>query len=96
MDNTSAGISVIVPTRNRPRFLRRALDSVLAQRVPAEEVIVVDDASSDATETVVRSYRDASICYLKLSERRGAAHARNMGIQAAKGPYLALLDDDDV
>ena len=91
-----AQVSVIVPTRNRARYLRRALDSICAQRLPAKEIIVVDDASSDNTEATVANYNSSRIRYLRCPKQRGAGHARNMGIDVAKGRYLAFLDDDDL
>jgi GT2 family glycosyltransferase len=90
-------VSAIVTTRNRTHLLPRALDSILAQRRRSAdfeiEVIVVDDASTDATSEVMTSYPD--IRYLRHSVQRGAAAARNTGIEVSTGTYLAFLDDDD-
>jgi glycosyltransferase involved in cell wall biosynthesis len=91
-------VSVVVPTHNRNMLLQEALDSVYAQkemRVVFElEVIVVDDASSDSTRDVMVNYPEAR--YLRLPATKGPAVARNAGMAASKGSYIAFLDDDDV
>jgi glycosyltransferase involved in cell wall biosynthesis len=86
-------ISVIIPTFNRAHTLLRALGSVLAQSYPASEIIVVDDASVDNTELLIKAY--AQIKFIKLIENRGVSHARNEGIKQASSEWIALLDSDD-
>lgn len=86
-------VSVIIPTWNRAPLLVRALDSVLAQRRPPDEIIVVDDGSSDATATLIRRHYP-QVRYLAQANR-GVSAARNTGIRAARGDWLALLDSDD-
>jgi len=88
-------VSVIVPTHNRSSLLRRAIDSVRRQTFSDFEVVVVDDASTDDTAAVVRGYGDSRIRYIKLTGNGGVASARNAGIAAAAGDFIALLDDDD-
>jgi glycosyltransferase involved in cell wall biosynthesis len=90
-------ISVIVPTYNRESYLGRSLASVLDQRLPCDELIVVDDGSTDGTVSVVERIAADSPVPLRLlcQENRGAAAARNTGIRAAKGELLAFLDSDD-
>lgn len=90
-------ISVIIPTWNRAPLLERALGSVLAQRLPCAELIVVDDGSTDETAGLVARLAagaSAPIRFLR-QENRGAAAARNLGIRAAQGSLLAFLDSDD-
>jgi len=91
-------ISVVIPTHNRARLLQEALESVFAQHGTGEEfdmeVIVVDDASSDNTSEVVRKY--TKVHYIRLPTARGAAAARNAGLRACSGEYVAFLDDDDI
>lgn len=88
-------VSVVIPTYNRSTLLRRAVDSVLAQTYDDLEVIVVDDASSDDTPSVMQQYDDDRISYVRLEKNGGGAHARNVGINEASGEFVAFLDDDD-
>ena len=88
-------VSVIIPTYNRARTLRRAVESVLSQELEDLEVIVVDDCSTDGTESVVRSFEDPRVQYIAHETNRGGSAARNTGIDAAEGEYVAFLDDDD-
>lgn len=93
----SAGtlVSVVVPTHNRAPLLVRALRSALAQTHRNLEVIVVDDASNDETPHRVRDFHDARIRYLRHEVNRGGGATRNTGVRAARGEYIAFLDDDD-
>ncbi len=88
-------ISVIVPVYNRSELLRRALESVAAQTLPPDEVIVVDDASSEDIREVVAGIGLDAARVLRLPHRSGPSGARNAGICAAKGKYVAFLDSDD-
>jgi glycosyltransferase involved in cell wall biosynthesis len=88
-------ISVIIPTYNRAAMLPRAIGSVLAQTYQNWELIVVDDASTDDTKGVVRSFRDSRVRYVKLERNSGPSRARNTGMHQARGQYLAFLDSDD-
>jgi glycosyltransferase involved in cell wall biosynthesis len=88
-------VSVIIPTYNRVGVLRRSIQSVLAQTYRDFELIIVDDGSTDNTEEVVRSYSDPRIRFIRQEKNRGAAVAYNIGIKAAHGEYIALLDSDD-
>ena len=88
-------VSVIIPTYNRAAMVRRAIDSALAQSYAAIEVIVVDDGSTDQTPQIVAAVSDPRVRYLRRDENRGAQVARNAGIAAATGQYLAFLDSDD-
>lgn len=88
-----ASASVIIPTYNRARLLGRALASVYAQTRPADQVIVVDDGSTDNSEQLLRP-RFRNVQWLR-QERAGVSAARNRGILAATGGWIALLDSDD-
>ncbi len=86
-------VSTVIPTYNRATVLDRALRSAVAQCEPGDEVIVVDDGSSDDTEAVVRAHGDR--VRLLRTDHRGAGAARNAGVRAAKGELVAFLDSDD-
>jgi len=88
--------SVIIPTFNRRQYIGKAIDSVLSQSEGDVEVIVVDDGSSDGTvEWLFEKYCNQPVRVLKNSRRKGPAGARNCGILAATGDFIALLDSDD-
>ena len=88
-----AGVSVVIPTFDRARVLPRALESVMAQSRPPTEVIVVDDGSTDDTAELVADRFPTT--RLIRQENRGVSAARNRGIEAAAGEWIALLDSDD-
>ncbi len=87
-------VSAVIPTYNRAYVLREAIESALGQAGPNVEVIVVDDGSTDDTAALAREYGDV-ITYL-FQPNCGAAAARNLGVKAARGDYVAFLDSDDV
>ena len=89
-------ISVIIPTYNRAKLLLRSMQSVLEQTFTDLELIVVDDASTDDTEQVVTSVRDDRVRYIRMEKNGGAGAARNAGIAAARGEWIAFQDSDDV
>jgi glycosyltransferase involved in cell wall biosynthesis len=89
-------VSVVMPTYNRARLLSRAVNSVLDQTYPNFELIVVDDCSTDGTEGVMQGFQDDRIRYIRHEKNQGAPIARNTGIRAAKGKYIAFQDSDDV
>ncbi|MGB5881995.1 MAG: glycosyltransferase, partial [Thermoanaerobaculia bacterium] len=88
-----ATVSVVIPTYNRADLVLRSVRSVLAQTRPAEQIIVVDDGSTDDTGPLVRTQFGA-VDYL-AQENRGVSAARNRGIEVATGEWIALLDSDD-
>jgi hypothetical protein len=87
-------VSVVVPVHNGARFLSEAIGSIRDQRYPAVEIIVVDDGSSDAIDDAVAALPN-DVRYLKQAHA-GASAARNRGINAASGDYIAFLDVDDL
>ncbi|WP_231378787.1 glycosyltransferase family 2 protein [Natrinema sp. J7-1] len=87
-------ISVVIPVYEQPQLLAEALDSVTNQTVSDIEVIVVDDASDTDFKPIVNQYGDR-VRLLTHDENKGAAEARNTGIDAARGEYVAFLDADD-
>jgi glycosyltransferase involved in cell wall biosynthesis len=88
-------VSIVIPTYNRAHLLSRAIKSVLNQTYSNFELMVVDDCSTDDTENVVTSFHDDRIQYIRHEKNRGAPAARNTGIVAAKGEYIAFQDSDD-
>jgi glycosyltransferase involved in cell wall biosynthesis len=92
---TDPTVSVVVPTYNRAPVLPRAVESVLGQTLADLELLVVDDASTDETESVLDAYDDERLQCHAFAENRGANAARNHGIEAATGEYVAFLDSDD-
>lgn len=95
MSEINAIISVIIPTYNREYLVSQAIQSVLTQTYRDFELIVVDDASDDNTEAVVNNFNDSRIRYIKHEKNAGVSAARNTGIIAARGEYIAFLDSDD-
>ena len=86
-------ISAVIPAYNSAEFLKEAIDSILKQTHPVDEIIIVDDGSTDQTQQVVESFGD-QITYIKQANQ-GPSAARNNGILAAKGDWIAFLDADD-
>lgn len=93
----SMNIATIIPVRNRAKFIETALESVAAQSYPSNEIIVIDDASTDGTADVVRNVakRIQNIQLLSLQHNVGASEARNIGARHAKSEIVAFLDSDD-
>ena len=95
-------VSVIIPTYNRADFISECVQSVLAQTLPAREIIIVDDGSTDATYNILNDLGFNSISTPKTvlryiyQENQGVSSARNLGIKEAKSEYIALLDSDDL
>ncbi len=87
-------VTVVVPTYNREKTIKRCIDSILAQTKPPFEIIVVDDGSTDRTIEIVEKI-DNNIIKIIKQNHRGAQAARNLGIINAKGDYIAFLDSDD-
>ncbi len=94
----SGTISVVIPAKNRADVLARAILSVVAQTVPVEEVVVVDDGSTDDTPAVVEALarEHGAVKLIRQAESRGAPAARNRGAEESRGDLIALLDSDDV
>ena len=95
-------VSVIIPTYNREKFISECVQSVLAQTLPAREIIIVDDGSTDATYNILRDLGFNSLSTKKTvlryfcQQNRGVSSARNLGIKEARSEYIALLDSDDL
>lgn len=95
-------VSIISPCYNGERYLTPFLESVLSQTYPLIELILVDDASTDHTEDIVKSYiplfqsRGYALTYLKQEVNKGQAAAINVGLKVISGEYFAWMDSDDI
>ncbi len=94
--STNPLVSVIVPTFNRPELLVETLKSILNQTYKNIEIIVVNDAGKDVEELITSLNNENKIRYIRHPDNKGLAASRNTGIKAAKGKYIAYLDDDDI
>jgi glycosyltransferase involved in cell wall biosynthesis len=95
MEKTKPLVSVVIPAYNRAALLGRAVNSVLEQSFQDFEILIVDDGSTDNTAEVVQGFEDPRIRYIRHAKNAGEAAARNTGIHAARGQYVAFLDSDD-
>jgi glycosyltransferase involved in cell wall biosynthesis len=93
--NNSPLISIVIPTYNHAHFLRIALQSVIDQRYTNWETIVIDNHSSDNTEHIIASLDNPKIKLLKIHNNGVIGASRNLGINEAKGDWIAFLDSDD-
>jgi glycosyltransferase involved in cell wall biosynthesis len=87
-------ISAVIPVHNREHLIGRAIESALDQTRPADEIVVVDDGSTDATTDVVRRFGDA--VKLICKPNGGVSTARNLGVEQSSSEFIAFLDSDDV
>lgn len=91
-------VSIIMPAYNAEKYISESIESVLAQTYKNWELIVVDDCSKDGTIDVIKQYQmlDNRIKVISLMYNAGVANARNVGMELAKGRYIAFLDSDDL
>lgn len=89
-------VSVIIPVHNAERFIDATVESVLAQTVQDLELILVEDGSTDGSAEKLRHMDDPRILVLENGAPHGACHARNLGVDRARGRYIAFLDADDL
>jgi len=95
MTSSQEMVTVVIPTRNRPDMVTRAVESALAQTYAPLEVIVIIDGPDPATEERLAALADPRLVVIPLQKNRGAAGARNLGVERARGAWIAFLDDDD-
>ena len=88
-------VSVIIPAYNTEAYLGKAIESVLEQTLTDIELIIVDDASTDKTVEVAKSFTDPRLKVIVNQQNLGAAAARNRALRAAQGEWIAVLDSDD-
>lgn len=98
MNSVDSMVSVIVPVYCCEKYISETIESVLAQTYPNWELILVDDCSPDGSAAIIAEYQktDSRISYIKQPQNGGAALARNKGLSAAQGRYIAYLDADDL
>jgi glycosyltransferase involved in cell wall biosynthesis len=95
MNDSGLSFSVIIPVYNGERFIQLAIESCLQQTVLPDEIIVIDDKSTDQTAAMVAGIPSDRIVYIKNAENKGPAFSRNIGMQAAKSSWFFFLDADD-
>jgi hypothetical protein len=88
-------VTVFIPVHNRERYIRVAVNSILAQRFDDFELLVVDDGSTDGTLDALAHFSDPRLRVVANAENRGIPYTRNRGLELARGKYIALLDSDD-
>jgi len=89
-------ITVLMAVHNGERFLRPAVESILGQTLGEFEFLIVDDASTDTTASILRTYQDARIRVLTNVENLGLTKSLNIGLTEARGRYIARMDADDI
>lgn len=88
-------VSIILPTYNGERHLRKSVESCLSQTYPNIELVIVDDCSTDGTSEIVRSFRDERIKYIRHKRNRRLPRSLNTGLSASSGKYLTWTSDDN-
>lgn len=89
-------VSVILPVYNSGRYIAAAIDSILTQSLSNFELIIINDGSTDNSETIILSYTDPRIVYISNDGNKGLIFSLNKGIEIAKGKYIARMDADDI
>ncbi|MDF2633458.1 MAG: glycosyl transferase family 2 [Pelosinus sp.] len=89
-------VTVLMPVYNGERYLREAMDSIIAQTFYDFEFLIIDDGSTDNTSDIIHSYRDGRIRVIKNDINSGLVSALNKGIENAQGQYIARMDSDDI
>jgi teichuronic acid biosynthesis glycosyltransferase TuaG len=91
-------VSIITPSYNSKRFIKKTIASVLSQTYKNWEMIIVDDVSPDNSNEIIEEFikKDSRIKLIKLEKNSGAAMSRNKALEMAKGRYIAFLDSDDI
>ena len=92
----STEVSIIVPVYNSEKYLRRCIDSILAQTFTNFECILIDDGSTDSSSVICDHYRQSDDRIVVIhQENSGVSATRNKGIEMAKGKYICIFDSDD-
>lgn len=89
-------VSIIIPVYNTAAYLTRAIQSILAQTYTSMEIILINDGSTDASESIIQSFQDPRIRYLKNEQNMGLVYTLNKGVDLSTGKYIARMDGDDI
>lgn len=94
--NSTPKISVLMPVYNCELYIKKAIDSILNQTYSDFEFLIIDDASTDETVSIIKSYNDARIQLIEKPINSGYTNSLNYGLKLAKGKYIARMDGDDI
>jgi len=94
--NNNKSIAVLLPARNAEEYLREAIESILSQTFENFQLIVVDDASTDSTWSIIKRFNDSRIMRIKLAESKGIVNALNVALRASDSEFVARIDADDI
>jgi glycosyltransferase involved in cell wall biosynthesis len=89
-------VSILIPVYNTAAYLTRAIESILDQQYSSMEIILINDGSTDASETIIQSFQDPRIRYVAHAKNMGLVYTLNQGIDLSAGKYIARMDGDDV
>lgn len=89
-------VSVVMPAYNAEKYIRDSIESILSQTFTDFEFIILDDGSTDATASIIQSYKDGRICFYPNERNMGVAATLNRGLELAHGEYIARMDSDDI
>lgn len=96
MNQQTPIVSVTMPVYNAARYIRETIESLLAQTFTSFEIVIVNDASQDESESIIHSFQDPRIRYFTNEVNSGIVATRNRCVQEARGKYIAILDNDDI
>jgi glycosyltransferase involved in cell wall biosynthesis len=96
MKEANVGISVVLAVYNGEKYLREAIDSILAQTFTDYEFVIINDGSTDATSPIILSYSDPRIVYIENETNKGLIYSLNKGVSISRGKYIARMDADDI
>jgi glycosyltransferase involved in cell wall biosynthesis len=96
VNETSAKVSIVLPTYNGAKYIRKSIDSCLNQTYQNIELVIVDDGSIDETSEIIKSYKDERIRYLRHEKNEGLPKALNTGFTNTTGEYLTWTSDDNL
>jgi glycosyltransferase involved in cell wall biosynthesis len=89
-------VSVVLPVYNCESYIKQAVESILKQTYTSFELLIIDDASTDKTVSIIKKYNDNRICLIEKPRNSGYTNSLNLGLKMAKGKYIARMDGDDI